>query len=88
MLRDLFQSAPRSYPRGDKSVQSFAPIARSFNPRPGVTPGAISSWLRGNQEHPVSIRAPELPPGRCNEYARMAGGHRVSIRAPELPPGR
>ena len=84
----LFQSAPRSYPRGDSKASMSPPESRSFNPRPGVTPGAMLLLQFFDVFAVVSIRAPELPPGRSQNRRLRAVAGRVSIRAPELPPGR
>src|SRR5260221_580293 len=59
-----FQSAPRSYLRGDHIDRRREPRHPSFNPRPGVTSGAIAARRELRVREEVSIRAPELPPGR------------------------
>ncbi len=59
-----FQSAPRSYPRGDRWRGWPMPRPRSFNPRPGAIPGATKLQPQAQPLYSVSIRAPELSPGR------------------------
>ncbi len=86
--RIWFQSAPRSFDRGDsrstaryQRLALFQSAPRSFDrgDLPGAQPPARDR---------VSIRTPVLRPGRPKTEAARANAKKVSIRTPVLRPGR
>ena len=69
----MFQSAPRSEPRGDSATRTTRPHRARFNPRPGANPGATSGYKASTTFLSVSIRAPERTPGRLGDRANVVG---------------
>ena len=68
----LFQSAPRPFDRGDtsRSAARFSAFSSCFNPRPGLSTGAMNRHRQvslGRSIMKVSIRAPAFRPGRSDK---------------------
>ena len=59
-----FQSAPRPFDRGDICLDDVHAIWGRFNPRPGLSTGAIAPRPALRRNRLVSIRAPAFRPGR------------------------
>ena len=87
-LADLFQSAPRSFDRGDHRTSTGGRGRACFNPRPGPSTGATCMLPGLLGPDFVSIRAPVLRPGRLQGSGEVTAHEQVSIRAPVLRPGR
>ena len=84
----MFQSAPRSFDRGDAFSNPCFPSPRCFNPRPGPSTGATRFALTaaaagaGFNPRPGPSTGATAAAGRCHSSGE------VSIRAPVLRPGR
>ena len=64
IIRSTFQSAPRTFMRGDVGRLELRQAIRSFNPRPALSCGATGSAQYGRGVREVSIRAPHFHAGR------------------------
>ena len=64
MMRSLFQSAPRTFMRGDRLPGRGRQPGRGFNPRPALSCGATGTLPFGQNRIQVSIRAPHFHAGR------------------------
>ena len=69
----LFQSAPRTFMRGDHSAQMMTAHIISFNPRPALSCGATNESSVGGTQGTVSIRAPHFHAGRRPRGGGYAG---------------
>ena len=84
----LFQSAPRTFMRGDVSLLQDAIRKLSFNPRPALSCGATLTALHIDCLRTVSIRAPHFHAGRPGSGLVPTDCVGVSIRAPHFHAGR
>ena len=83
-----FQSAPRSFDRGDTVELPTVTLRDGFNPRPGPSTGATQRYA--TVHIPLTCFNPRPGPSTgatlgCRRDCRLPG---VSIRAPVLRPGR
>ena len=68
-----FQSAPRTFMRGDRWMRQLTGLAARFNPRPALSCGATSRNCSGARGYGVSIRAPHFHAGRrCASMSAVA----------------
>ena len=84
----LFQSAPRSYPRGDLRVLLPAPSPWLFQSAPRSYPRGDTRESRTGTTSTSFNPRPGAIPGATRRHPGNPQGAQVSIRAPELSPGR
>ena len=84
MMRSLFQSAPRTFMRGDRLPGRGRQPGRGFNPRPALSCGATGTLPFGQNRIQVSIRAPHFHAGRRRPRQKVRQRQKVSIRAPHF----